>query len=468
MFLIKSVLGCRHECSDRISLNCTRSTVAVASRRIAKTGEIFKSNSTQRTQIDTEAMAMNNRSQSVSAQLIVSLVAVVAVNSAFWWHRSKLGKEESAQDQKASLRDKKRAADVSKTNSNHSSSSIKGRKLVHLSLMKKDSVKSPKNYIASREMGSKSKRPTIQQINITSIQSRSKKTTTKRAQPRVRESLLPWNNSLQARSVVDAIELQEGNHHPLLQRPQASAAGCKGIVQRQNYQSEEKKPTRVRGSLLPWSARDESMESPLKTEKKPARIPRVRNSLLPESIRQNSKTVNDFSDEGGTGTPVTRSCSHIHEQEQFLKQKSPKLSAEGSTPQDYVTVRSCDKVGEEYPAIRGSIRRENRQPLLARLNDSNVTARSSTTSLSAKAGNKTSSPLRNSSNTKRSRVSSRSRKSSELKEEGWKTWVVSKLPRETIKSPTLLRLSRRQSDASESDVKTLCKVFEHSSAIPGT
>ncbi|CAJ1934429.1 unnamed protein product [Cylindrotheca closterium] len=383
---------------------------------------------------------MKNQSQSVSVQLIVSLAAVVAVNSAVWWHRSKVPKLESEEtatpaDQDASLRDNKTAdngRNAKKSNKQGTSSTIKGRKLGRPDLMKKDSsIKSPKKYVASPKKGVlQSKRHTIPQINVAPIQNRSRKTQTKKLKPRVRESLLPWKSARQDCNVGDT----------------------KSIASRQNDQSEKRKPTKVRTSLLPQSLRDENIDPPSETTRKPVRkIPRVRDSLLPESIQPKHLTATNFGDEDSVCSARTsRSRYHIHEPQQKQKQESQKPSADGPSLQNCVTVRK-------------TTRREERHPRLVHLNDSNVSTRSPVTSSLAEKGNKTAiqSPLRNVSNTKRSRVPSKRRKSRELKEEGWKSSTVSKLPKETMKSPTLLKLSSRRSDVSDCDVQSLCKVFEH-------
>lgn len=436
---------------------------------------------------------MNLRSQSVSPQLVVSLFAAVAVNSAIWWHRSQRlleQRDDDSNNQKdrpfphhgQQAIDKKSSTETSKSSTSAKKPKIVSKKSQHLTTSIKKSSSpmkhpiSPMNRFQATRPGTKTNlyAPT-----------KSKTQRSPRMTPRVRESLLPWNGRTQNLKSEERTPLRQITCHDPVS-PSTDSVASNFTFKSTASRNRNVQP-KVRNSLLPWNnkeasaneqhvaiAKSISMKTAKATARSPRRAPRVRESLLPWNSNYN--TENDRNDiESGEIEKSQRRIPSVRDS--LLPWKSNNSDSIG-------------KVGTAGKSTPASFAPETRaqicispektdgtdvgfQPFSRAIDDSHVTSRSRGAHSKAnidmekelesplsylKSGSIiTRSPLVDSTN--RSKISRRKnrRVSRELKERTWKKSSTT-TPNAAVKSPTLLRLSRR---ADDHDVNSLCKVFDH-------
>ena len=427
------------------------------------------------------AIIMSTRSQSISTETIISLVAAVAINSAaLWWQYRSQQRLENGKDgdgkkpddckepesdllgkQKKETKPKDKKKNIYKVNSRNGTATVVPTVKVKVATKKQrsgtmdddQSVGSIRSASTNRsttrlygKQGTKVSRPIVRanspvrrmkrtspkrapRVRDSLLPTRLKKNSSpkkinyfdqddsttrsrKVAAPRVRDSLLPWNVSSknQQTSTTDS-------SFPIpLYRPEED--DCDSLEYSGSESPSVSKPKRapkVRQSLLPWNnhkpstaagapkeeSDDESFSfdlndfSPETKDNANKPMPRVRDSLLP----WNCTTTSLEPTEAELGSPLP------HPRDENVKSIS-------LTPFDGFQRNNISKMEDS----------ESPLPIAAAC-DNNITSRS---------------PLMDSTNRKKERRS------------------ISKDFSKRIKSPTLARLSL----GGDNDVKSLCKVFE--------
>eukprot|EP00980_Cylindrotheca_fusiformis_P001279 scaffold333_cov133-Cylindrotheca_fusiformis.AAC.5 len=451
---------------------------------------------------------MNLRSQAVSPQLVLTLFAAVAVNSAIWWHHKSSNRLVDTQDaekkdkancasqkgfnnvnerkRKAVLRKSRAGTKTASSPANHSTTPSKHR--IHAThpvavtsrttSPKPKASRSPKKTPCVREslllrngLGKQSQtemriqtgpKVLTRQINFYDPDSPSTesvasnatyKSTASRSrkgiQPKVRNSLLPWNVKAST---------------PKL-RTTSKTVGAAAVTAASPKMSSAKSPRitpRVRESLLPWNSKQNTTSSFV--EIKPTdgaamkstrrRVPTVRDSLLPWN----------------KNTDLQETPAHIYkitstetkdEPEAFSEHTDNIKSTKGKdTPETFASPTSSSTDDATFESF-----------LASRINDGYVTSRSRGKYASKeteddfqspvsylKSGSKTTrSPLLDATNQNKQSKGKNRRVSRELKERSWKQSSTTSVSSASVKSPTLMQLSQR---TDEHDVHSLRKVFD--------
>jgi hypothetical protein len=431
---------------------------------------------------------MNLRSQSISPQLIVSLFAAVAVNSAIWWHRSQRQLEEkddsddveNQSKKKQQVAEKERASQRNTSNVDVRSRNAVLRKPQHPGGSKASS--SPMKSTTYPKQSVQGVRPVVKMNRSTPV--KAKMNMSPRKTPRVRESLLPWNgrkqNDLKVKATRKPLTRQINLYDPDF--PSMDSVNSNFTSESTASRSRKVIQPKVRNSLLPWNKKASSPKAPVTevastspkktatmTARSPRRAPRVRESLLPWSPKQSAAST-EIDTEPWESTkaqdriPMDRIPMVRHSLLPWHSNDSNSVAK--STPSDDTTsvalgandvAEVCLSPSNMNATDAGS------QFFPAGIKDSNVTSRSRGPRSSSvidgefqsppsylKSGSiATRSPLIDSTNKNKSSTRKSKKASRELKEPKWKN--------SSVKSPTLLRLSRR---ADDHDVHSIRRVFD--------
>jgi hypothetical protein len=422
---------------------------------------------------------MNLRSQSVSTQLVVSLFAAVAVNSAIWWHRSQRQLEEkddsndveNQSKEKQQVTEKKRASQRNISNVDVKNRNAVLRKPQHPGGSNASS--SPMKSTTYPKQSLQGVRPVVKMNRLTSV--KSKMNRSPRKTPRVRESLLPWNgrkqNDLKVKATRKPLTRQINFYDP--DSPSMDSVNSNFTYKSTASRSRKVIQPKVRNSLLPWNNKASSPKPPVTEVASTRRAPRVRESLLPWSPRQSAVSPEIDMEPRESTKAQDRIPKVRHSLLPWNSNDSDSVAK--STPSDDTTLVAlgANDVAEVCLSPTNiNATDAGSQSLPSGIEDSNVTSRSRGPHSSSdiddefqsplsclKSGSITTrSPLIDSTNRNKSSKRKSRRASRELKERKWKKSSTTVSTNASVKSPTLLRLSRR---AHDHDVHSLRRVFDH-------